>query len=55
MQNGFFQKFFLCMILGAMFAGFIEFYKTFVEGADKALNGSYRTVKMHPSPTPTPR
>ena len=45
MQHGFFQKLFLCMILGAVMAGFVEFYKNFVEGADDALNGKHRHVK----------
>ena len=45
MQNGFFQKFFLCMIFGAVMAGFVEFYKNFVQGADDALNGSHKHVR----------
>ncbi len=51
MQNGFFQKVFLCMIIGAVLAGFVEFYKTFIEGADDALNGKHRHVQI---PTPNP-
>ena len=47
MQNGFFQKVVLCMIIGAMAAGFVEFYKTFVQGADDALNGNHKHV--HPA------
>ena len=47
MQNGFFQKVVLCMIIGAVMAGFVEFYKNFVEGADQALNGKHKPV--HPA------
>ncbi len=47
MQNGFFQKVVLCMIIGAVMAGFVEFYKNFVEGADQALNGNHKHV--HPA------
>ena len=46
MQNGFFQKVVLCMIIGAVSAGFVEFYKTFIEGADQALNGKHKPVHM---------
>ena len=45
MQNGFFQKMVLCMIIGAVMAGFVEFYKNFVQGADDALNGNHKHVK----------
>ena len=46
MQDGFFQKLTLCIIVAASLAGLIEFYKTFVEGADQALNG-HRKVHMN--------
>ncbi len=46
MQDGFFQKVMLCMIIAVFAAGLVEFYKTFVEGADKALNGSHPAVHM---------
>ena len=45
MQNGFFQKVFLSLICGAVLAGFVEFYKNFVQGADDALNGNHKHVK----------
>lgn len=38
-QGTFFQKFLLSLICGAVFAGLVEFYKNFIEGADQALNG----------------
>ena len=40
------------MIVGLMAAGLIEFYKTFVSGADQALNGKYHHVQMNPTPPP---
>jgi hypothetical protein len=40
----------LCMIIAAFAAGMVEFYKTFVDGADQALNGNQRTVHMHIPP-----
>ena len=48
MQHGFFQKVVLCAIIGAVAAGFVEFYKNFVEGADQALNGKHKPVHMAP-------
>jgi hypothetical protein len=50
MQDGFFQKVVLCMIIAAFAAGMVEFYKNFVDGADQALNGTGRTVHMHVVP-----
>ena len=50
MQDGFFQKVVLSMIVAMMLAGLVEFYKTFVIGADDALNGKHRHVQMHPTP-----
>ena len=52
MQDGFFQKVVLSLIAGAIMAGLGEFYKTFITGADAALNGSHPHVQMHPSPKP---
>ena len=52
MQDGFFQKVMLCMIIGAMMAGLVEFYRTFVTGADNALNGKHHHVQMHATPKP---
>ncbi len=52
MQNGFFQKVVLCAIIGALGAGFVEFYRNFVDGADKALNGGHQSVHMHAVPKP---
>jgi hypothetical protein len=49
MQEGFFQKVLLCAIIGACAAGMIEFYKNFVDGADRALNGGHQ-VHMHVQP-----
>ena len=56
MQDGFFQKLALSLIVAASLAGLIEFYKVFVEGADNALNGKHPKVHMnmgHPTATPT--
>ena len=47
MQDGFFQKLTLAVIVGASLAGLIEFYKTFIEGADRALNGAHPKVHMN--------
>ncbi len=47
MQDGFFQKLTLSVIVAASLAGLIEFYKTFVEGADQALNGHHAKVHMN--------
>lgn len=38
-QGTFFQKVLLSLICGAVFAGVVEFYKTFIDGAEQALNG----------------
>ena len=53
MHNSFLQKVVLCAIIGAVSAGFVEFYKNFVEGADQALNGKHKPVHMS-TPTPGP-
>lgn len=50
MQDGFFQKVVLCMVVALMIAGLVEFYKTFVTGADQALNGKHKHVHMNPTP-----
>jgi hypothetical protein len=50
MQDGFFQKVVLCMIIAAFAAGMVEFYKNFIDGADQALNGNQRQVHMHIAP-----
>ena len=41
----------LSVIVAMMLAGLVEFYKTFVVGADDALNGKHRHVQMHIPPT----
>ncbi len=52
MQETFLKKLMLSLIAGAAFAGLIEFYKTFIDGADQALNGKHGTVHMHVTPAP---
>jgi hypothetical protein len=37
----FFHKLILCIVFGACAAGLFEFYKEFIIGADKAVNGGY--------------
>ena len=54
MQDGFFQKLTLSIIVAACLAGLVEFYKTFIEGADQALNGTHAKVHMHINPPPKP-
>lgn len=52
MQNGFFQKVVICAVIGAFAAGMVEFYRTFVDGADRALNGNHqKMVHMHRPPS----
>ena len=53
MQDGFFQKLMLSIIVAAVMAGLVEFYKTFIQGADQALNG--RRPKTHFNATPPPK
>jgi len=53
MGHSFLQKLILVVLAGAMMAGLVEFYKTFVSGADQALNGAYQ--KPAETPVPTPR
>ncbi|HEY2712418.1 MAG TPA: hypothetical protein VGI60_07880 [Chthoniobacterales bacterium] len=47
MHATFFQKVILCMVAGFFAASLLMWGKVFVEGADDALNGSYR--KKDPS------
>ena len=54
MQETFLKKLVLSMLAGAALAGFVEFYKTFIEGADQALNGKHAQVHMHIKATPHP-
>jgi hypothetical protein len=41
-QSTFLQKVFLCMIAAFFAAGFVEWAKMFIEGADDALNKGYK-------------
>ncbi len=54
MQETFLKKLMLSLIVAAAIACVVEFYKTFVQGADEALNGKHGTVHMHIKPSPTP-
>ena len=49
MHATFFQKFVLSLIAGAVFGGLIEFYKTFIDGADQALNGGRKVHYTAPA------
>jgi hypothetical protein len=42
MQATFLQKVILCAIAGFLAASLIEWGKTFIEGADQALNSGYQ-------------
>jgi len=42
MHSTFFQKVIICAFAGLLAAGLIEWGKTFVEGADDALNKGYK-------------
>lgn len=46
MQDGFLQKLMLCVVIGFLAAGMVEFYRHFVNGADDALNGRGAPVHM---------
>lgn len=46
MQDGFFQKVMICLVLGLMGAGMVEFYRHFINGADDALNGHRKPAHM---------
>ncbi len=48
MHATFFQKLLLSLIAGAALGGLVEFYKTFIEGADQALNGKHQTKYSTP-------
>lgn len=54
MQETFLKKLVLSLIVAAAFAGVIEFYKTFVVGADQALNGKHPHTHYNLHPTPHP-
>jgi hypothetical protein len=43
MHATFMQKVILCAVLGFLAAALVEWGKVFVEGADDALNGGYKT------------
>jgi hypothetical protein len=43
MRSTFIQKVLICMIAGFFAACLIQWGKVFVEGADDALNGAYKT------------
>jgi len=43
MNSTFLQKVMLAMIAGFAFACLVEFYKNFVIGADRAINGGYKS------------
>lgn len=43
MHATFFQKLLLTMIAAFAFACLIQFYKTFIIGADQAINGGYKS------------
>ena len=42
MHSTFFQKVIICMVIAFFAACLIQWGKVFVEGADDALNGSYK-------------
>ncbi|MEO6871753.1 MAG: hypothetical protein ABI233_05980 [Chthoniobacterales bacterium] len=46
MHSTFFQKVLLCMIASFFAACLIQWGKVFVEGADDALNGSYKKTDI---------
>jgi len=56
MRTTFMHKVILTVLAGFLAAGLIEFYKTFVSGADEAINGGYNNRAgisnsiTHPSP-----
>ncbi len=54
MQNSFFQKLILVILAGFVTAVLFEFYKTFVDGGMKAVNGGYETSAPR-TPKPGPR
>jgi len=42
MHSTFFQKVIICAIAGFLAASLLEWAKTFIEGADEALNKGYK-------------
>ena len=54
MQESFFKKLVLSLIVAASLAGVVEFYKVFVTGADDALNGKHGHTHFNAHPTPHP-
>lgn len=52
MQETFMKKLVLSLVVAAMMAGLVEFYKTFISGADEALNGKHPKVHMNAAPKP---
>ncbi len=36
----------ICVVIGFLAAGMVEFYRHFVNGADEALNGHHAGVNM---------
>ena len=56
MQETFFKKLILSMIVAAALAGVVEFYKVFIDGADQALNGKrgHTQFNVHAKPSPKP-
>ena len=54
MQETFFKKLVLSLIVAATLAGVVEFYKVFIDGADRALNGSHGQVHFNQHPKAHP-
>jgi len=53
MQNTFFQKIILVIVISALAAGFyVFFYENIVVGADQSLNGAYKKTPAAAHPTP---
>ena len=47
MQETFLKKLVLSLLVAASLAGLVEFYKTFIAGAEQALNGNHPKVHMN--------
>ena len=54
MQETFLQKLMLSLIVALCLAGLVEFYKTFIDGANQALNGKHPKVHFNTHPSPHP-
>ena len=54
MQESFLKKLVLSLFVAAALAGTVEFYKTFIDGADQALNGKHPKVHFNAHPKPHP-